>query len=95
MVSAKTYRAKKMIWPMAMKLKKFHACPNHRILYRAIIGYDVPDTDPRLVNLDRMQRVLVRTKMQGEIKYIKEQYILQAMKKIRGNRRIHAAHQFG
>ena len=35
------------------------------------IGYDVPDTDPRLANLDRMQRVLVQTKMQGEIKYRK------------------------
>jgi hypothetical protein len=61
---------------------------------RAIIGYDVLDTDPRLVNLDRMQRVLVRTKMQGEIKYRKGQYILQAMKKIRGNGCIHATHQF-
>jgi hypothetical protein len=33
-VSANTYRAKKMIQPVAMKLKKFHACPNHCILYR-------------------------------------------------------------
>ena len=31
---AKTYRAKKLIRPLAMKLKKFHACPNHCILYR-------------------------------------------------------------
>jgi hypothetical protein len=36
--------------------------PMH-ITQRAIIGYGVPDMDPRLVNLDRMQRVLVRTKM--------------------------------
>jgi len=33
-VPANTYRAKKMIRPVAMKLKKFHACPNHCILYR-------------------------------------------------------------
>jgi hypothetical protein len=52
------------------------------ITQRAIIGYDVPDTDPKLVNLDRMQRVLAQTLMQGEIKYRKGQYILQAMKKI-------------
>jgi hypothetical protein len=36
--------------------------PMH-IIQRAIIGYDVPDTDPRLVNLDRMQQVLVWTEM--------------------------------
>jgi hypothetical protein len=33
-VPANTYRAKKMIRPVAMKLKKFHACPNHCILYQ-------------------------------------------------------------
>ena len=31
---ANTYRAKKMIRPVSMKLKKFHACTNHCILYR-------------------------------------------------------------
>ena len=41
------------------------------ITKRAIIRYDVPDTDPRLVNLDKMQRVLVQNKMQCEIKYRK------------------------
>jgi hypothetical protein len=55
--------------------------PMH-ITQRAIISYDVQDTDPRLVNLDRMHRVLVRTKMQSEIKYKKGQYVLQSMKKI-------------
>jgi hypothetical protein len=29
-----TYRAKKMIRPVTMKLKKFHACPNDCILYQ-------------------------------------------------------------
>jgi hypothetical protein len=33
-ISANNYRAKKMIRPVAMKLKKFHACPNHCILYQ-------------------------------------------------------------
>ena len=31
---ANTYQAKKMIRPVSMKLKKFHACTNHCILYR-------------------------------------------------------------
>jgi hypothetical protein len=33
-VPANTYQAKKLIRPVALKLKKFHACPNHCILYR-------------------------------------------------------------
>jgi hypothetical protein len=33
-VPANTYRVKKMIRPVAMNLKKFHACPNHCILYQ-------------------------------------------------------------
>jgi hypothetical protein len=33
-VLTNTYRAKKLVKPVAMKLKKFHACPNHCILYR-------------------------------------------------------------
>jgi hypothetical protein len=33
-VPANTYRAKKLIRPVAMKLRKFHAYPNHCILYR-------------------------------------------------------------
>jgi hypothetical protein len=65
------------------------------ITQRAIIGHDVPDTDPRLVNLDKMQQVLAWVNMQGEIKFRKGQYILQAMKKIRENGCILAAHQFG
>jgi hypothetical protein len=32
-VPANTYQAKKLVKPVAMKLKKFHACPNHCILY--------------------------------------------------------------
>jgi len=33
-VSTNTYREKKLIWPVAMKLKKLHTIPNHCILYQ-------------------------------------------------------------
>jgi hypothetical protein len=33
-VQANTYRAKKLIRPMAMKVRKFDACPNHCIMYQ-------------------------------------------------------------
>ena len=33
-VPANTYRAKKMIRPVSLQLKKLHACTNHCILYR-------------------------------------------------------------
>jgi len=33
-VPANTYRATKLIRLVAMKLKKFHVCPNHCILYQ-------------------------------------------------------------
>jgi hypothetical protein len=33
-VPTNTYQAKKLIRPVAMKLTKFHACPNHCILYQ-------------------------------------------------------------
>jgi hypothetical protein len=39
-VQANTYRAKKLIRPVAMKLRKFDACPNHCILYRMGTKYE-------------------------------------------------------
>jgi hypothetical protein len=33
-VPTNTYREKKLIWLVAVKLWKFDACPNHCILYR-------------------------------------------------------------
>jgi hypothetical protein len=33
-VQANTYRAKKLIRPVAMKVRKFDACPNHCIMYQ-------------------------------------------------------------
>ena len=68
--------------------------PMH-ITQRAISGYDISDTHPKLVNLTGLQRVEVRVKMRGEMLYRKGQYILEAMKKVRGNGCIRAAHQFG
>ena len=68
--------------------------PMH-ITQRAISGYDISDTHPKLVNLTGLQRVEVRVKMRGEMMYRKGQYILEAMKKVRGNGCIRAAHQFG
>jgi hypothetical protein len=35
-VLANTYRAEKLIRPVAMKLRKFDACPNHCILHRGL-----------------------------------------------------------
>jgi hypothetical protein len=68
--------------------------PMH-ITERAIIGYDIPDTYPRLVNLQGLEKVEAWVLLQGEIKYRKGQYILKAMKKIRGNGCILAAQEFG
>lgn len=65
------------------------------ISQRTIIGFDIPDTDPRLVKRKGMERVLARNLMQGEINFRKGQYVLEAKKKIRGNGCILAAHQFG
>jgi len=42
-----------------------------------------------------LERMLARNLMQGEIKFKKGQYVLEAMNKIRGNGCILAAHQFG
>ena len=55
--------------------------PMH-ITQRAISGYDISDTHPKLVNLTGLQRVEVRVKMRDEIMYRKGQYILRAMKKV-------------
>jgi hypothetical protein len=45
--------------------------PMH-IIERAIIGYDIPNTHPRLANLSGL-----------DIKFRKGQYLLQAMEKIK------------
>jgi hypothetical protein len=75
-VPANTYRAKKLIRPVAIKLKKFHACPNHCILYRDKYENLQSCLHCGTSRYKRIQRVLVWTKLQGEIKYRKGQYIL-------------------
>ena len=45
--------------------------PPMHISQRAIIGYDVPDTHPDLMNLNVAQRLKVRFRMRGEIMYRK------------------------
>ena len=62
---------------------------------RAIIGYDIPDSDPKLVGLDKLKQLEVRGHLVGENKFRKGQYILKAMRKLRGNGCILFAHQFG
>jgi hypothetical protein len=68
--------------------------PMH-ITERAIIGYDIPNTHPRLVNLKGLEQVEAWVLLQGKIKFRKGQYILNAMKQIRGNGCILAAHELG
>lgn len=68
--------------------------PMH-ISQRAIIGYDVLDMDPQLVGLNGMQLVLARSRLVGEHKFRKGQYILECMKKVPEYVCILAAHQFG
>jgi hypothetical protein len=45
-VQANTYRAKKLIRPVAMKLRKFDACPNDCILYRPGMKYETLTSCP-------------------------------------------------
>ena len=56
-VPTNTYRAKKMIWPVSMKLKKFHACSNHYILYRG--KYDTyPEGNKVSLNTYRAKKMI-------------------------------------
>jgi hypothetical protein len=73
---------------------RIYLSPMH-ICQRAIIGYDVPDTDPRLANLDGLARQEARGYLVGENKKRKGDYILHCMRKIQGNGCVVAAHQFG
>ena len=62
---------------------------------RVITGYDVPDTHDRLVNLDSKDRPQARIELHDELKYKVGMYIYRAMKKVKGNGCILAAHEFG
>jgi len=62
---------------------------------RTIAGYDIPDTHEDLVNLNAKERVKYRKDLLIEYRYRARMYIYEAMKKVRGDGCIMAAHQFG
>ena len=65
------------------------------ITERTIVGYDIPDTHEDLVNLNPEERKKFREDLEIEYKYRAGMYIYEAMKKVRGNGCVMAAHQFG
>ena len=65
------------------------------IIEKTITGYDIPDTHEKLVNLNPEQRKKYREDLVIEYKYQVGMYIYGAMKKVRGNGCVMAAHQFG
>jgi hypothetical protein len=62
---------------------------------RTIVGYDIPNTHEKLVNLNPEERKKYREDLVIEYKYRAGMYIYEAMKKIRGNGCVMAVHQFG
>jgi hypothetical protein len=65
------------------------------ITERTIVGYDIPNTHAKLVNLNLEQRKKYREDLVIKYKYRVEMYIYEAMKKFHGNGCVMAAHQFG
>ena len=65
------------------------------ITERTIMGYDIPDTHEKLVNLNLEERKKYREDLVIEYKYRAGMYIYEAMNKVRGNGCVMAAHQFG
>jgi hypothetical protein len=63
-VLTNTYRAKKMIRPVALKLKKFHTCSNHYILYRG--KYDNLQSCPHYVASQYKRNVGYRVDIDDE-----------------------------
>ena len=61
---------------------------------RTIVGYDIPGTHEKLVNLNPEERKKYREDPLIEYKYRAGMYIYEAMKKVRGNGCVMAAHQF-
>ena len=59
---------------------------------RTIVGYDIPDTYEKLVNLNPEQRKKYKEDLVIEYKYRAGMYIYEAMKKVQGNGCIMAAH---
>ena len=63
-VPANTYRAKRMIRPVSMKLKKLHACSNHCILYQ--VKYENLQSCPHCGASRYKRNVGCRTDMDDE-----------------------------
>jgi hypothetical protein len=61
---------------------------------RVIAGYHVLDTHDRLVNLDPKDRPQTQIELHDELKYNAGMYIYRAIKKVKGNGCILAAHEF-
>ena len=59
------------------------------------MGYVIPDTHEKLVNLNPEERKKYMEDLVIEYKYRAGMYIYEAMKKIQDNSCIMAAHQFG
>jgi hypothetical protein len=62
------------------------------IIERTIMGYDIPNTHEKLVNLNPEQRKKYRKDLVIEYKYRAGMYIYGSMKKVRGNGCIIAVH---
>ena len=67
--------------------------PMH-LTMRVIMGYNVPDTHNRLVNLDPKDLPQARIELRDELKYNVGMYIYNAINKVKGNGCILAAHEF-
>ena len=65
------------------------------IIERTIVGYDIPDTHEKLVNLNPEERKKYRKDLVIEYKYRAGMYIYEAMKKVQGNGCVMTVHQFG
>ena len=62
------------------------------IIERTIVGYDIPDTYEKLVNLNPEQRKKYKEDLVIEYKYRAGMYNHEAMKKVWGNRCVMATH---
>jgi hypothetical protein len=62
------------------------------ITERSIAGYDIPDHSDNLAKLNEEERKQYRIDAEIEYKYWASMYMLRAMKKIKGNGCIMAAH---
>ena len=77
-----------------LKLDVIYLSPMH-IAQRVIVGYELDDKHPSMIDLTKRQREASRKKMVNDEKLKISRYIIGAMKKIKGNGCILAAYHFG